>query len=92
MDARFQIIINNIIFGLKELGGEAAQLGEEILTFLGITGPAGFKVATDVLTDVATKTVTPAQAISQFQDVTALGAAANQAIATIKAEQQAPAA
>ena len=88
---KFQTIINEIVAELTKLGGEAAQLGEAIMTFIGITGPAGFTVATDVLTDVATKAVTPTQAVAQFQDVVALGNAVGAAVTTIKAATPPPA-
>ena len=84
MNAKFQAVINSIVAELKILGGDAAEFGEAILTFLSITGPSGLALATDAATQVATKTVTPAQAVQDFKDVAAFSAAVNSAVTTIK--------
>jgi hypothetical protein len=79
-------IITKIIADFSAINAGAAQVGQAILIFFSTTGPSGLKVATDIMTDIATKTVTPDQAISQLQDISAFSTAVNAAIATIKAE------
>ena len=85
MNAKVLVVITAILAGLKTLGGDAAELATEALTFIGLVGPAALPVVTDALQAVATKSVTPAQAIQDFRDVAALGAAAQAAVATIQA-------
>ena len=85
MNAKFQAVITAIVADLKAIGGEAAQFGEAILTFLSITGPSGLALATDAATQVATKTVTPAQAVQDFQDMAAFSSAVKSAVTTIQA-------
>jgi hypothetical protein len=81
--------IQNIIAGIPalfaSLGAEAVQLGDGLVTFLETAGPSGFVVATDVLTDIAQKGVTPLEATQQLQDITTFNAAAAGAIKTIQA-------
>jgi hypothetical protein len=84
---KFNAVINIILNELKKLGGDAAELAAAISEFIGTVGPKALPVVTEALQGVANKSVTPAQAIQDFQDVAALGVAATAAIATIKADQ-----
>jgi hypothetical protein len=82
----FKTIMAGIPALFAKLGTDAINLGNGIITFLETAGPSGLVVVTDVLTDVATKSVTPAQALSQLQDVHAFNTAAAAAIVTIQAD------
>jgi hypothetical protein len=75
----FQTVLEDVVKGIEWVGEEALALGEGIITFLGIMGPSGMRVATDIATDVAQGTVTPVQAAAQLADVAALAAALQQA-------------
>jgi hypothetical protein len=86
--------INGIIAGIPalfaNLGAEAVELGNGIVTFLQTAGPAGFVVATDVLGDIAARTITPAQAVKQLADVATFNAAAAAAIKAIQTGEPQP--
>lgn len=82
----------DILDGIEWVGEELATFGSAIETFLGIAGPAGMKVATDIATDVATGAVTPVAAATQLADLSAFVKAIQLAAATAKGSVPTPAA
>jgi hypothetical protein len=74
-----------ILAGIEWIGEELAAFGSAVETFLGIAGPAGLKLATDIAADVAAGGVTPVVAATQLADLAAFARAIQQAAATGKA-------
>ena len=80
-----QTIVAILLADLTKLGGEAAAFAAAATTFIGAIGPKAIPVITDSLNAISTKTVTPAQAIQDLQDVSELGKAAQAAIPVLTA-------
>jgi len=87
----FQAMLKAVIDDAEFVGEEAIKAGEHLLEFAGLVTPSLLPVATDVLTDIAAGTVTPAQIPAQLADATAMLKAAQGAVTAIKATDVAPA-
>jgi hypothetical protein len=81
----FTAFAQKLLEGIMSVNEETVKFGAALGTFLEVAGPSGLTVATDILTDVATKSITPSQAITQMGDVAAFTKAAQSAVETIKA-------